>query len=164
MPGSEPRPADVHRWRRDIVRRLEDFPRQYAALENSMGTFGEDFDIGPFKDAFDTTDDMDAYNRVQAVERAVGRVQNFIAELSEGGVKLALLPPGAGKASGSAAQRAFESLRDAGVIDGGICSRLVQAQNARSRIEHAYVHVPAGDVHHRSVPSVDRGLPIGGPS
>jgi hypothetical protein len=27
-----------------------------------------------FKDAFDTTDEMDAYSRVQAVERAVSRV------------------------------------------------------------------------------------------
>ena len=147
MPGAEPRPAELNRWRRDIVRRLEDFPRQYAALENSMGMFGENFDLGPFKEAFDTADDMDAYNRVQAVERAVGRVQNFIAELSENGVKLAQLPPSTGKAPGSPAQRAFECLRDAGVIDRGICSRLLQAQSARSRIEHAYVHVPAGDVH-----------------
>ena len=147
MAAAKPRPADLNRWRKNIVRRLEDFPRQYAALENSMGMFGENFDLAPFKEAFDTADDMDAYNRVQAVERAVSRVQNFIAELSEDGVKLAQLPPSTGEGPGSPAQRAFESLRDAGVIGGGVCRRLIRAQNARSRIEHAYVAVPAGDVH-----------------
>jgi hypothetical protein len=35
---------------------------------------------------------MGAYNRVQAVERALGRVQKYVAELAEAGVKLAALP------------------------------------------------------------------------
>ncbi len=116
-----------------------------------MGTFGEDFDLASFKEAFDTANDMDAYNRVQAVERALGRVQNFIAELSEDAVRLAQLPAIDARGPGSPAQRAFESLRDAGVIDGGLCRRLIRAQNARSRIEHAYVNVPAGDVHRTAI-------------
>src|SRR2546423_9039733 len=92
MTDAEPRRVDRKRWKREIVRHLEDFPRQYAALETAMAVFGEDFDVQDFKEAFNTTEDMEAYNRVQALERAIGRVQNFVAELAEAGVKLAALP------------------------------------------------------------------------
>jgi hypothetical protein len=140
------RKAEGRRWQRDIVGHLEQFPRQYAALENAMAAFGADFDLQEFKTAFDTTEDMAAYNRVQALERAVGRVQNFVGDLAEAGVKLAQLPPPAKEVGGSAA-RAFEALREAGVIDGSLCRRLVRAQVARATIEHGYLQVSAGDVH-----------------
>jgi uncharacterized protein YutE (UPF0331/DUF86 family) len=143
----EPRKAGRKRWQRDIVRYLEDFPRQYAALETAMAAFGDDFDLKRFKEAFDTTEDMEAYNRVQAVERAVGRVQNFIAELADAGVSLTQLPRPPIAEDGSRARQAFESLRDAKVIDGALCRRLTRAQKARSMIEHSYVQTPAGDVH-----------------
>lgn len=112
-----------------------------------MASFGEDFDLQQFKQAFSTTDDMEAYNRVQALERGVGRVQNFVAELAEAGTKLAEIPRPSMKDAGSSAQRAFEGLRDEGVIDGAVCRRLVRAQKARSMLEHSYVELPAGDVH-----------------
>lgn len=140
-----PRLVDRRRWQASIVRHLEDFPRQYAALESAMGAFGEDFDLPSFKRAFETSDDMESYNRVQALERAVGRVQNFVAELAEAGVRLAALPPA--ERAGPPASRAFEALRDANVIDGRLCRRLVRAQGARSAIEHGYLQIPAGDVH-----------------
>jgi uncharacterized protein YutE (UPF0331/DUF86 family) len=142
-----PRKADRTRWRRDILRHLEEFPRQYAALETAMAAFGDDFDRKRFRQAFETTEDLEAYNRVQAVERALGRVQNFVAELADAGVSLAQLarPPMA--KDGSPAQQAFEALRDAKVIDGSLCRGLTRAQRARSRIEHGYVEIPAGDVH-----------------
>jgi hypothetical protein len=89
MAGAEPRKAQFARWRREIVSHLEDFPRQYAALDAAMAAFGEDFDLARFKAAYETRTDMDAYNRVQAVERALGRVQNYVADLSIAGVKLA---------------------------------------------------------------------------
>ncbi len=146
MAQREPRKAQHGRWRRDIVRHLEDFPRQYAALESAMAAFGEDFDLQSFKEAFNTTEDMQAYNRVQALERAAGRVQNFVAKLADAGVGLAGLPRPSVK-DGSSAQQAFEALRDAKVIDGGLCQRLVRAQRARSLIEHSYLQTPAGDVH-----------------
>jgi hypothetical protein len=73
--------AERKRWQRQIVRHLADFPRQYAALEHAMAAFGGDFDLRQFKQAFNTAEDIDAYNRVQSVERALGRVQNFVAEL-----------------------------------------------------------------------------------
>lgn len=134
----------MNRWRREIIRHLEDFPRQYAALETAMAAFGDDFDLPRFKAAFDTADDMEAYNRVQAVERGIGRVQNFVAELAEAGVKLAGLPRGD---TGSSAERAFEAMRDVGVIDKALCRRITRAQKARSMLEHGYLTTSAGDVH-----------------
>jgi uncharacterized protein YutE (UPF0331/DUF86 family) len=142
----EPRKVDNRRWRRDVVRHLEDFPRQYAALERAMAAFGGDFDARQFKEAFDTQDDLDAYNRVQAVERALGRVQNFVADLAQAGVKLARLPR-ASEARGSPAHQAFAALRVVHVIDGELCRRLTRAQDARTMIEHGYIQVPAGNVH-----------------
>jgi uncharacterized protein YutE (UPF0331/DUF86 family) len=147
MAGREPRKADLSRWRTEIVRRLEEFPRQYAALESAMAAFGGDFDLGLFKEAFNTDDDMEAYNRVQAVERALARVQNFVAELAVAGAKLAALPRRPIADDGSAPGQAFEALREARIIDGELCRRLSRAQRARTRIEHSYVQVPAGDVH-----------------
>jgi hypothetical protein len=147
MADAEPREVDRKRWQREIVRHLEDFPRQYAALETAMAAFGEDFDLQRFKEAFDTTEDMEAYNRVQALERALGRVQNFVAELAETGMKLGELPWPPIDDQGSPAQQAFEALRDAEIIDRGLCRRLTRAQKARSMIEHGYVGASAGDVH-----------------
>jgi uncharacterized protein YutE (UPF0331/DUF86 family) len=141
------RKLDERRWRGTVVRHLEDLPRQYAALENAMAAFGEDFDLRQFKAAYTTTEDMDAYNRVQAVERAVERVQNYVGELADAGAKLAGLPRPPQESGGSHAQQAFEALRDAGVIGKGLCRELLRAQAARTRIEHSYVQTPAGDVH-----------------
>jgi hypothetical protein len=58
MAGPEQRKVDRKRWWRDIIRHLEDFPRQYAALERAMAAFGGDFDLRRFKEAFDTNDDL----------------------------------------------------------------------------------------------------------
>src|SRR5579864_7212252 len=143
----EARKVDERRWRLSIVRHLEDLPRQYAALENAMAGFGEDFDLQQFKAAYNTTEDMDAYNRVQAVERAVGRVQNYVGELADAGAKFVGLPRPPMESGGSEAQQAFETLRGAGVIGRGLCNKLVRGQTARARIEHSYVETPAGDVH-----------------
>ncbi|MEO8966684.1 MAG: hypothetical protein ABI427_03860 [Solirubrobacteraceae bacterium] len=150
MPDPDARPVDTKRSRLAVVRHLEDLPRQYAALEHAMATFGADFDLQRFKDAYNTAEDMDAYNRVQAVERALGRVQNYVSELAEAGVKLAALPRPT-DSHASPAQQAFEAMRGAKVISGGLLRRLVQAQNARTRIEHSYVQTPAGDVHRAAI-------------
>lgn len=146
MADSTPRKADRKRWRSEIVRHLEDFPRQYAALESAMGAFGEDFDLKAFKEAFNTTSDMEAYNRVQAVERALGRVQNYVAELAIAAAKLAEVRPSK-EMHASEAVCAFTALRDAKAIDATLCRRLVRAQTARATIEHGYIQTSAGDVH-----------------
>jgi uncharacterized protein YutE (UPF0331/DUF86 family) len=146
MTTAEPHKVDRGRWRRDIARHLEDFPRQYAALERSMAAFGGNFDLGQFKQAFNTADDMDAYNRVQAVERALGRVQNFVADLAQAGMKLAQLPH-VPEGHGPPSHQAFAALREAGVIDGELCRRLTRAQDARTMVEHGYIETSAGRVH-----------------
>ncbi|HET9677748.1 MAG TPA: hypothetical protein VFP21_09620 [Solirubrobacterales bacterium] len=110
-----------------------------------MAEFGERFDLKAFKVAFDSTTDMDAYNRAQAIERALGRVQNYVAQLSITGAKLAGLK--LAKTEEGEAARAFGTLRDAGVISGELCRKLRRAQRARTMIEHSYVKVPAGNVH-----------------
>jgi uncharacterized protein YutE (UPF0331/DUF86 family) len=143
--AEEPSEAQRDRWKGEIVEHLEDFPRQYAALENAMADFGTGFDLHAFKAAFESTTDMDSYNRVQAIERALGRVQNYVAQLSITGANLAGLQRP--KAEEGQAAKAFAALRDAGVLSGALCRRLRQAQKARTMIEHSYVKVPAGNVH-----------------
>jgi hypothetical protein len=120
MGDRDARKVDERRWRLTIVRHLEDLPRQYAALENAMAAFGEDFDLQQFKAASNNTEDMDAYNRVQAVERALERVQNYVGELADAGAKLVGLPRPPMESDASQAQHAFEALRDAGVIGRGL--------------------------------------------
>lgn len=163
MTGEEHRRAHRRRLEATIVGHLEDFPRQHAALENAMASFGEDFDLQPFKQAFETVDDMEAYNRVQALERAMGRVQNYVAGLAEAGMELAAITRPPIPADGSAAQRAFAALRDAGVIGDALCRRLVRAQKARSRLEHGYLRIPAGDVHRAAVLVREAALEFIGP-
>ena len=111
-----------------------------------MAAFGADFDLREFKDAYDSTTDMDAYNRVQAVERALGRVQNYVADLAIAAGRLTELSSQS-SSKGSAAHQAFVALRDAKVIDGQLCRRLTRAQDARTTIEHSYIETPAGRVH-----------------
>ena len=146
MAGATPRKAELARWRREIVEHLADFPRQYAALETAMAAFGDEFELAAFRQAYETATDMEAYNRAQTVERALARVQNYVADLSIGGVKLARLKPAESRNEG-AAQRAFVTLAGEGVISKALCNRLKRAQKARTLIEHSYVQVPAGNVH-----------------
>ena len=140
------RKADIQRWRREIAEILADLPRQYAALETAMSAFGEDFDLTSFKQAYETETDMDAYNRVQAVERGLGRVQNYVADLSIAAARLADLDLSASDHD-ALATRAFTTLREGGVIGGELCRKLIRAQKARTMIEHSYAKVPAGTAH-----------------
>ncbi len=140
------RKVDVARWRREIIGHLDDFPRQYAALEGAMAAFDNGFDRAGFKRAYETETDIEAYNRVQAVERALTRVQNYVADLAIAAVKLAGLERPDGHREG-AAQRAFAALAGAEVISPELCRQLKRAQNARTMIEHSYVDMPAGSVH-----------------
>src|SRR6185436_18820101 len=146
MPGDGLRPAQRKRWQRQIVDVLAKLPREFRALENAMAAFGESFELDAFKRAFESDDDLDVYNRAQAVERAVGRVQNFMTDLAEAGALLAELPIPDGE-HGSSAARAFASLRAGGVIVDELCAQLVDGQRKRTRIEHAYLDLTAGEVH-----------------
>jgi uncharacterized protein YutE (UPF0331/DUF86 family) len=131
--------------RDEIVAHLEDFPIQLLALESAMEEFGGDFNVAEFKLAFERKPSIKAYNRVQAVERAFARVQNYIAQLAESGSMLAGLE--LPKTHESDAARVFDALREAGVITASVSKDLKRVQRARSAIEHDCVEVKAGKVH-----------------
>ena len=122
--------------------RLADFPRQLEALH-----FGsERFDLDGFSAAFDS-DDPAEYTPVLAIERAFGRLQNYIAALAHDGASVAGLhrhPPAKGEPR---AQPDFEALRDAGAITRDLCRRLIASQRARSLVGHDYVRASAADVY-----------------
>ncbi|HUB98420.1 MAG TPA: hypothetical protein VMS11_01195 [Solirubrobacterales bacterium] len=143
MNGPAPK-GGPRRLQREIVQRLADFPRQFGAFENAMAAFGEGFELGEFKRAFETDSDLDAYNDAQAVERGLTRVQGFVAELAVRGAKLTGLEL---ERDGSVVERSFSALVGAGVIDASLSRRLKRAQRARSRIEHGYAETSAGEVH-----------------
>jgi hypothetical protein len=144
---TQQRKVDRRRLQSEIIAHLEDFPRQYNALQSAKAQFGEDFDLQLFKRAFESTDDPEGYNRVQAVERALGRVQNFLANLAIAGVKLVQPENPPIVEHKPEAQSAFAVLSRVKVIDSALCRRLDSAQKARNRIEHGYVDISAGDVH-----------------
>lgn len=131
--------------RREVAVRLDDLPRQLLALESAMEEFGLDFELSEFKLAFEGKSGIKAYNKVQAVERAFSRVQNYVVELAEYGSRLAGLE--LPKSHEGDAARAFEALKAEGVIGVALCNRLKRAQKARSAVEHEYVAVKAGRLH-----------------
>jgi hypothetical protein len=151
MTPKELRKVARRRLARRIAARVEDFPRQHAALESAMDEFGDEFDVQRFKRAFETVDDLEAYNRVQAVERAVSRVQGYVADMAMDGARLADLPSEPAGGEGFRAASAFDALRDAKVIDGRLCGRLGTAQSNRSQIEHEYPGLRAGKVHKTAI-------------
>ncbi len=88
---------------------------------------------------------MTLYSRVQALERAVTRVQNILADLAIAGARLGELRLAASGAG--VADRSFEALREEGVITAALARRLRNAQRMRNLIEHDYEKVSAGDLH-----------------
>lgn len=133
------------RLREEILARLEEFDYQFLLLEDAIRAFGEDFDLPAFKRAFEKESGVAGSQKVQLVERSFSHVQNFMAQLAEAGGMLAQLEPP--KIHEGPAARAFETLEEAGVINASLCTRLKRCQQARSEIEHDYIHVTAGRVH-----------------
>ena len=141
------------RLQSEIAERLDSLPGEILALDSAMEEFGEDFELREFKRAFERKDGVKAYNRVQAVERAFSRVQNYVVELAERGCRLAQLElPDTHEANSA---RAFDALKEAGVIDASRCRNLKRTQRARSDVEHDYPGMKAGRLH----AAVELGLP-----
>jgi len=137
----------------EIIERLDDLPEEILALESAMEEFGEGFELSAFKRAFEKKDGIKAYNRVQAVERAFSRVQNYVVELAERGCRLARLElPDTHEANST---RAFDALKEAGVIGNSLCRNLKRTQRARSDVEHDYPGMKAGRLH----AAIELGLP-----
>jgi uncharacterized protein YutE (UPF0331/DUF86 family) len=140
-----PRPTDLRRWKKEVVDGLASLPREHEALEYAMAGFGASFDLAELKKALAPRSDIALYNRVQALERAVTRVQNILADLAIAGVKLGGLPLPATNAG--PADRSFEALKEGGVIGAALSRRLRNAQRVRNLIEHDYDKVSAGQLH-----------------
>lgn len=140
------RPVDRKRRRQSIARHLDDFPRQLESLRFATDTFGDGFDLEVFATAY-TSDDPRTYLPVLATERAFGRLQNYIAQLTEDGAKLAGLPVRQLKGNEPRVQPALEALRSDGAITKDLCRRLISSQKSRSLFEHDYTRVQARDVH-----------------
>jgi hypothetical protein len=147
--------------RKQIVTHLEDFPSQLEALEASMAMFGETFEPGQFKRAFNRESGIGAYARVQAVERGFSRVQNYMAQLALDGTELVGidLP----KIHEGEAARAFEALKHQKVISPALCRRLKKTQSARSAVEHDYLGMKAGEVHRAVVSTAAAARELIGP-
>jgi len=140
-----PRPVDLRRWKQEIVEGLASLPREHEALEYAMVEFGTGFRLAELTKALDPKATLALYNRVQALERAVTRVQNILADLAIAGVKLGGLPLPATQAG--LADRSFEALSEEGVISAALSRRLRNAQRMRNLIEHDYNKVSAGQLH-----------------
>jgi uncharacterized protein YutE (UPF0331/DUF86 family) len=143
--GQAPRRVDLRRWKKKIYDELAGLPREHEALEYAMTEFGANFDLDELKKAMRSDAAIALYNRVQALERAVTRIQNILADLAIAGAKLGSLPPPDIKAG--EAERSFEALREAGAIGAPLCKRLRKAQKTRNLIEHDYAKVTAGQLH-----------------
>jgi uncharacterized protein YutE (UPF0331/DUF86 family) len=141
----KPRPTDLRRWKKEVVDGLASLPREHEALEFGMAGFGANFDLAELKKALAPRADIALYNRVQALERAVTRVQNILADLAIAGVKLGGLPLPATNAG--PADRSFEALKEGEVISAALSRRLRNAQRVRNLIEHDYDKVSAGQLH-----------------
>lgn len=143
--GQAPRRVDVRRWKKKILDELTNLPREHEALEFAMAEFGTDFDLAELKAAMRPDAEIALYSRVQALERAVTRVQNILADLATTGAKLGGLRLPDIKAGD--AERSFEALKEEKVIGAALCKRLRRAQRARNLIEHDYEKVNAGQLH-----------------
>jgi uncharacterized protein YutE (UPF0331/DUF86 family) len=143
--GQTPRRVDVRRRQKKIVDELANLPREHEALEYAMAEFGPDFDLKELKEAMRPDAEIALYSRVQALERAVTRVQNILADLAIAGAKLGGLPLPVIDAG--EAERSFEALKEDGVISTSLCKRLRKAQKIRNLIEHDYDKVTAGQLH-----------------
>jgi uncharacterized protein YutE (UPF0331/DUF86 family) len=143
--GQEPRRVDLRRWQKKIFDELANLPREHEALEYAMAEFGTDFGLKELKNALRPDAEIALYSRVQALERAVTRVQNIVADLAVAGAKLGglLLPA----VDAGEAERSFEALKESGVISASLCKRLRKAQKVRNLIEHDYDKVTAGQLH-----------------
>jgi uncharacterized protein YutE (UPF0331/DUF86 family) len=140
-----PRPVDLRRWKKEVVDGLASLPREHEALEFGMAEFGADFELAELTKALAPRADIALYNRVQALERAVTRVQNILADLAIAGAKLGGLTLPASNAG--VADRSFEALKEDGVISAPLSRRLRNAQRMRNLIEHDYDKVSAGQLH-----------------
>jgi uncharacterized protein YutE (UPF0331/DUF86 family) len=126
-----------------VLARLTDLARHYRAFDAAIAEYGTGFPEQVFVDAA-ASEDPTVLNRVKAVERGLDQLFNYMAELAAQGLELAgVRAPG----DEPNARADLRRLRDAGIIEPGLCERLVQVAAIRNRMVHDYVGLAARDTH-----------------
>lgn len=125
---------------------LADIPRQRSALLYAMGAFGEDFDLDPWRESFDSGDPALAA-QVSAVNFPFVTLHNDVNALVRLGLELAEPRP-IREDSAPAAYRAFSK---AGAIAPERVKRLGRINRVRNRLTHVYARARAEDVHAAAV-------------
>lgn len=149
MSGRSPAPLEAidapraETLKRKILDRLKDLRRHLDALRAAMATFGEDFDLSAFRQAFDSQEPEDLH-RVYAVERGVDLLYNYAAELVSFGLELAELRA---RGEDTNARRDIDRLATAGVISHERAQRLQRVRELRRLTTHEYPDVTAPRVH-----------------
>jgi hypothetical protein len=148
-PAAPPAPLEEHDPERARVLkarirdRVADVRRHLIALRTAMAEFGDDFDLGAFRAAYDSEDPV-ALNRVKAVERGVDQLYNYIAELTAFGLELAEV-----RARGDElnARRDLQALERVGALGPERVRRLDRLRELRRLLVHEYATATAEQVH-----------------
>jgi uncharacterized protein YutE (UPF0331/DUF86 family) len=141
LESSDPQRARVLKTK--ALERIGDVNRHLVALRVAMGEFGEDFDLEPFRQAYDSQDPV-ALNRVKAVERGVDLLYNYIADLAAFGLELAGLR---GRRDETNARRDLDALKEAGVLARERTRRLQRLRELRRLLIHEYATATAEQIH-----------------
>lgn len=141
LESSDPQRARIVKTK--ALERISDIGRHLTALRVAMGEFGENFDLEPFRQSYNSQDPVEL-NRVKAVERGVDLLYNYIADLAAFGLELAGLR---GRRDETNARRDLDALRDAGVLTREQTRRLQQLRELRRLLVHEYATATAEQVH-----------------
>lgn len=144
------RDIDIDRMAGKLAR----LPAQRRALRAAMREFGDDFDLRPWAEAFESSDAQDI-NRVLAVTGGYSAVINNTIEAIRLGARAAgvALPRGMRGTSGL-----LEALRQDGGISPQQAETFEELYRTRNALQHASPDVQADEVH-RQVKLLLRHLP-----
>lgn len=123
--------------------RLRDMGRHWTALRAAMGEFGDDFGLEEFRAAFGSSDPI-KLNRVNAVERGIDRLYNYLAELVAYGLELAEERK-VGDTPNAA--RDLRRLADLRVLSRERVAALHRLRQLRRLMVHEYTDATAEQVH-----------------
>jgi uncharacterized protein YutE (UPF0331/DUF86 family) len=125
-----------------INARLAALPHAYDDLLAAASSVGDPLDARAVLQALESSDPV-RRNLVGALERVLEKLINYLAEITERGLREA---ERVGHASGATRGRSFDRLREAGVISRRQRDRLVLLVDVRNLIQHDYVAMTPGEI------------------
>ena len=126
-----------------IKERLLDAQRHLHALEFAAATFGTDFELAPFEDAWHSSE-PEQLARAYAVQAGYENVINTCVKIAQ---ELCRLEGWSAPGVEPSSIEALKLLHEHGVIGAGTRGALKDAQERRSDMQHDYVNVAAREVH-----------------